>query len=147
MAIGELGPALKRLGAQVLTIDASNKLLYHAASVFSCNYLSALMEVALRCIEASGVERNSGLALLEPLVRGTVDNLFKHGPARALTGPIARGDHQLVARQLEAVLSINDDYARLYGELGRVAYELAQEEGQVSGEDLKALAKVLTGRE
>lgn len=146
LAIGELQPALEQIGAQVLTLGASNKLLYHAASVFSCNYLSALMEVALRCIEGSGVARNSGLALLEPLVRGTVDNLFKQGPARALTGPIARGDHQLVASQLEAVSSLKDDHAQLYTELGRVAVELAQEAGQVSSEDLEALNDVLTGR-
>ena len=120
-ALGELRPALEQIGARVLSIDAANKLLYHAASVFSCNYLSALMEVALRVIERAGVNRATGLELLEPLVRGTVDNLFEHGPATALTGPIARGDHRLVARQLSAVAAWSDEHADLYRRLGEVA--------------------------
>ena len=142
-AVTELEVALKQIGARVLGIDAANKLFYHAASVFSCNYLSALMEVALRCIEVSGVERKTGLELLEPLVRGTVDNLFARGPASALTGPIARGDHQLVTRQLVALSSWREDYAGLYRELGEVARELAAEEGRVGDADLNELAKVL----
>ena len=145
-ALAELEPALKAIDARVLTIDTANKLLYHAASVFSCNYLSVLIEVALRSIEASGVDRETGLELLEPLVRGTVDNLFGHGPASALSGPIARGDHELVARQLAAVTSWNDDHGRLYRELGRIARELAEENGQVSELELKALSKILDTR-
>ena len=142
-ALSELRPALERIGARVFSIDAANKLLYHAASVFSCNYLSALMEVALRAIEQSGVNRTTGLELLEPLVRGTVDNLFEHGPATALTGPIARGDHRLVERQLSAVAAWSRNHAELYRQLGEVARELAAEKGVVSEVDLEALAKVL----
>ena len=145
-ALAELEPALEAIDARVQLIDAANKLLYHAASVFSGNYLSALMEVALRSIEASGVERETGLELLEPLVRGTLDNVFRHGPASALTGPIARGDHQLVARQLAAVTSWNDDYGRLYRELGYLARELAEEKGHVSEVELEALSKALKAK-
>ena len=38
-----------------------------------------------------------------PLVRATVENWAAHGPEAALTGPIARGDEDTVARQREAV--------------------------------------------
>jgi predicted short-subunit dehydrogenase-like oxidoreductase (DUF2520 family) len=37
------------------------------------------------------------------LVRGTVDNVERLGPAAALTGPVARGDWDTVARHLAAL--------------------------------------------
>ena len=41
--------------------------------------------------------------MLVPLVRATVENWAALGPERALTGPIARGDEETVARQRDAV--------------------------------------------
>ena len=40
---------------------------------------------------------------LLPLVRATVDNVDALGPADALTGPVARGDADTVARHLDAL--------------------------------------------
>jgi predicted short-subunit dehydrogenase-like oxidoreductase (DUF2520 family) len=42
-------------------------------------------------------------ALFAPLVRRTVDNWVDAGAAASLTGPIARGDEETVARQRAAV--------------------------------------------
>jgi predicted short-subunit dehydrogenase-like oxidoreductase (DUF2520 family) len=56
-----------------------------------------------------------------PLVRGTVDNVDQLGPAAALTGPVARGDTETVARHVEA---LPDDERDAYEALVREARRL-----------------------
>ena len=63
------------------------------------NLLVTLEAAAERLAASAGVDR----ALLVPLVRATVENWAAHGPEAALTGPVARGDEDTVARQREAV--------------------------------------------
>ena len=118
-----LGNALQRIAARVFEVQASQKLIYHAASVVSCNYLVALMEVAVHSFIEAGVERETALEVMEPLVQGTLENLFQRGTVDSLTGPLSRGDHGLVSRQLAAVSDWNAAYAELYRDLGRVALE------------------------
>src|SRR5262249_54379335 len=60
------------------------------------NHLVALMGQVGRLADAAGVPR----AALWPLVRATFDNVETLGPAAALTGPVARGDADTVARHL-----------------------------------------------
>jgi predicted short-subunit dehydrogenase-like oxidoreductase (DUF2520 family) len=63
---------------------------------------------------------------LQPLVRGTFENLLRDGPSAALTGPVLRGDVATIARHLEA-LTLDD--ANLYRALGRAALEVAEKRG------------------
>lgn len=103
-ALAILGPAFRAIGGEIFRIDPAYKTIYHAASVIVCNYLVALLEVGLRAYAKSGMPNNLALKTMEPMVRETVDNVFKAGTARALTGPIARGDHMVVLRRHEAFL-------------------------------------------
>jgi predicted short-subunit dehydrogenase-like oxidoreductase (DUF2520 family) len=59
-------------------------------------------------------------------VEGTIENLSRHEPREALTGPVLRGDTATIKRHLES-LAIDD--AKLYRALGRAALELAQKQG------------------
>jgi predicted short-subunit dehydrogenase-like oxidoreductase (DUF2520 family) len=124
-------------------VAPQSKIIYHAATVFVCNYLTALMEVGLRCFEKAGVGRETAVQLAEPLVRETVDNLFKLGPVRALTGPIARGDVSVVAQQTEALGQWDADLRGLYEALGRVALELSAAQASADPESLAAIRAML----
>ena len=99
-AVERLGPLFTAIGGELLPIDAAAKRIYHGAGVFVCNYLTALMELGLRAYERAGVDRDTALRVIEPIVRGTVENIFSDGTVPALTGPIARGDATAVAAQL-----------------------------------------------
>ena len=77
----------------------ADRAAYHAAASIASNFLVTLEAAAERLAASAGVDR----ALLVPLVRATVENWAAHGPEAALTGPIARGDEDTVARQREAV--------------------------------------------
>jgi len=124
-ALDALSPAFAAIGARLVEIASDKKVLYHAAAVFACNYLVTLQDVAQRAYIEAGIAPEVALSMLEPLVRETVDNVFKLGPAAALTGPIARGDLGTVGRQQQAVSDWNQAYGKLYRELAERTAELA----------------------
>ena len=135
--------ALRKAGARVFEIEARNKALYHAGSVVVCNYLCALLEAGLRCYDGAGIRLETAYRLMEPLVRETVDNVFRVGTVRALTGPIARGDDAVVVRQLESLRGRDRQLASLYRELGRVALDLARSQGAAEPRELDRVARAL----
>jgi predicted short-subunit dehydrogenase-like oxidoreductase (DUF2520 family) len=77
--------------------------------------------MAERLAASAGVSRQ----LLVPLVRATVDNWAQLGAARALTGPVARGDELTVARQREAVARRTPELLNLFDALVQATRELA----------------------
>ena len=81
--------------------------------------------------------------MMEPLVRETVDNVFKLGAAKALTGPIARGDAMVVERQLNALCAFDLRIAEIYRALGVVAVELARQQDAAGTALLDTIATLL----
>ncbi|WP_420475090.1 Rossmann-like and DUF2520 domain-containing protein [Noviherbaspirillum sp. ST9] len=124
-AVESLSAAFSAIGAQLVRINPEYKSVYHAAAVFSSNYLVALLDVAVEAYAKAGVPREEALKLMEPLVRGTVDNVFRLGTTDALTGPIARGDVATVLRQYRAVSSWDKRAGALYKRLGKFAAGIA----------------------
>lgn len=125
-ALNVVQSALNKIGAKTLLIDGAQKALYHAASVFACNYLTALVDVAKQTWQQAGIAPDIASQLAEPLMRETLDNIFRLGPAKALTGPLARGDKQTVARQQQALQNWNPDIAALYQAFTTCTEQLAQ---------------------
>lgn len=125
-ALALLEPAFEAIGARLVAIDPAAKTVYHSAAVFACNYLVTLLDTAVQAYGAAGVPPETALRLMEPLVRGTVDNVFRTNPAAALTGPIARGDLATARKQLAAVSAWNKDYGALYDQFMKLTIELAR---------------------
>ena len=146
VALDVLVPAFERIGARVSSIDPQFKTIYHAASVVVCNYLAALLETGLRCYEKAGLERETATAVMQPIVRETLENVLELGTSTALTGPIARGDDAVVASHLRALDEWNPRIASIYRELGRVALELARRRGEADREALLRIEAILDAR-
>lgn len=144
-ALDVLAPAFERIGGRIAQIDPQFKTVYHAASVIVCNYLTALLETGLRCYEKAGLPRATAADMMEPLVRETLENVFRLGTASALTGPVARGDDPVVASHVAALSSWDRRIAAIYRDLGAIAVELARTRGEA---DADALARIeaLLGR-
>jgi predicted short-subunit dehydrogenase-like oxidoreductase (DUF2520 family) len=142
-ALAVLTPAFERIGGRVARIDPQAKTLYHAASVIVCNDLAALIETGLRCYERAGLDRQTAASMIEPLVRETLDNVLELGPARALTGPVARGDADVVRRHLEALDASDPRIAAIYRDLGAVTAELALALGEADPEALRRIRGLL----
>lgn len=142
-ALSVLQPAFERIGARVFQIDARAKTLYHAASVLVCNDLTALLEAGARTFEAAGLQRDDALRMVEPLVRETLDNVFRVGTTAALTGPVARGDVEVVKRQLAALAATDARLDAVYRSLGVIAAELAGAQGKAAATALAEITALL----
>jgi predicted short-subunit dehydrogenase-like oxidoreductase (DUF2520 family) len=107
------------LGMRPFRVDAADRVRYHAAACVASNHLVALLGQVERLAAHAGVPFEAFL----PLVRGTVDNIDELGPAGALTGPVARGDDETLARHVDA---LPDDERDAYEALVREARRLAE---------------------
>ncbi|MDQ1437623.1 MAG: hypothetical protein QOK43_1252 [Acidimicrobiaceae bacterium] len=87
------------LHGHAIEVDADHRVLYHAAAVIASNHVVALLGQVERVAALAGVP----LEAYDRLVRATVDNVAKLGPAAALTGPVARGDWTTVERHIAAL--------------------------------------------
>ncbi|PWF55533.1 Rossmann-like and DUF2520 domain-containing protein [Massilia glaciei] len=113
-ALALLGTALAAIGARAVPIDAAAKTVYHAASVFASNYLVTVLDAALRAYAAAGIPEALARELARPLAEESMANVFRIGPAAALSGPIARGDMATVARQRQALSGWDAPTGALY---------------------------------
>jgi predicted short-subunit dehydrogenase-like oxidoreductase (DUF2520 family) len=111
------------VGMRPVHLDDEDRAAYHAAASIASNYLVTLEAAAERLAATAGLER----AHLVALVRATVDNWATLGPARALTGPLARGDEQTVARQRAAVAERAPELLGLFDALADATRALAAE--------------------
>jgi predicted short-subunit dehydrogenase-like oxidoreductase (DUF2520 family) len=153
VAVDASTPSLRRrlaklardIGARPRHVDDSQRVLYHAAAVFTSNYLIAVVYEGVRLLEASGWPRAEAERALLPLVEGVVVNLRKRGTVGALTGPIRRGDVDTINRHLQALDRLSAPSAlrplprprrgdpsgvgKTYRMLGAIALEIAKEAG------------------
>ncbi len=114
--------------------------LYHAAAVFASNYLVATSGIAARLFGAAGLSDPG--AAMAPLQRATVDNVRDLGPAKALTGPAARGDAGTVERHLESLAAHAPETVAAYVAMGRMALDLATESGSLEPQRRAAVEAV-----
>lgn len=108
-----LEDAARATGARSFRLEGVDRSLYHAAAVFASNEVVALMAAASRLWGAAGLPETTAREALSPLLLASAANVARQPLARALTGPVARGDVATVRRHL-AALEDEPELARLY---------------------------------
>jgi len=105
------------LGMRPFELPDAERARYHAAAVVASNHLVALLGQVERLAMACGVPFEA----FAPLVRSSVADAFGIGPARALTGPVARGDLATVEQHLSTLdPGERDAYRTLAREVARL---------------------------
>ena len=130
------------LNGSWVELKPGDKVLYHAAAVFACNYLVTLFKLALDLWLDLGVSSREATRALLPLLQGTINNIDNIGLPDCLTGPVARGDSGTVERHLGALETRSPSLLTTYRELGLQTIPIALAKGQVNGqkaEEMKAL--------
>jgi predicted short-subunit dehydrogenase-like oxidoreductase (DUF2520 family) len=102
-ALAWAGEIAAALDGWVFPIEPNRRDIYHAAAVMASNHLTAVLDAAGEMMKMAGMPPGSVWAALGPLVRTTVENSLRYGPAEALTGPVARGDAATVAAHLRVL--------------------------------------------
>ncbi|MFC7961177.1 Rossmann-like and DUF2520 domain-containing protein [Rhodococcoides kroppenstedtii] len=130
-AADEIGFAIAQslvleIGGELVGVREDARTLYHAALAHGSNHLVTVVNDALDALrtaladtELTGQQpvesRPGGVAerVLAPLLSAALDNVLRSGPA-ALTGPVARGDADMVDAHLQALTALDDDLAAGY---------------------------------
>lgn len=141
-AVTLLKSAFTSIGGRLIEINPDKKAIYHAATAQACNNLIALMESAILMYMEAGLTRQQSLEVMEPIVRGTVKNVFLFDTTKALTGPIARGDVKTVEMHLDA-LSADSLALSVYTSLGFYLLDLSSKMGQANPESLMGIENKL----
>jgi predicted short-subunit dehydrogenase-like oxidoreductase (DUF2520 family) len=133
------------LNGNWVKLGAGDKVLYHAAAVFACNYLVTLVKLALDLWEDFGVSSKEATGALLPLLKGTLNNIESVGLPDCLTGPIARGDVGTIKRHLKALGARNPSLLAAYRELGFQTIPIALAKGKVNEKRAEEM-RMLFGR-
>ncbi|MGC2185774.1 MAG: DUF2520 domain-containing protein, partial [Terriglobales bacterium] len=111
---------VRALGAEAFSISRNRKPAYHAWGAFTSPLLIALLVTGERVARAAGFSSAEARRKMMPIVRQTLANYAKLGPAGAFSGPIVRGDAQVVRQHLSELKKISGA-ADVYTALARAA--------------------------
>ncbi len=89
----------QELSGKWFEIADEDRALYHCTASVAANHLTALLGQVERLAEAIDVPTEA----FEPLIRSSVAHVAELGAAAALTGPVARGDENTIARHENAL--------------------------------------------
>ena len=134
-------------GGRPFRLATGGRAAWHAGATHACNHLVALVDQALDLLQQAGLDRDTGRSALLPLLRSTVENLRVHQPGQALTGPVVRGDADVVARHLVALQETSPELASAYKALARRALNLAREERNLDQLLAKQIEITLNGED
>ena len=138
---GDLATAL---GGEVLPLAGEAMAAYHTAAATASNYLVALLDASTQILDSAGIGGERAARALIGLMRGTLENAAERGTTAGLTGPIARGDADTVARHLAVLEGSSDRVADVYRSLGKLTVEIARRRGDLEG--LDEIESLLEGR-
>ncbi len=97
---------VRDLGAEAFSISKNRKMAYHAWGAFASPLLIALLVTAEKVARAAGLSNTEARRKMLPIVRQTLANYAKLGPAGAFSGPIVRGDAQVVRQHLKELKKV-----------------------------------------
>jgi predicted short-subunit dehydrogenase-like oxidoreductase (DUF2520 family) len=131
------------LGSLPYTLKTEGKSLYHAAAVIASNYLVTLTDISLSFLEAAGIEKEKGLHIITPLIKGTLENIISKGTKKALTGPVARGDSKTIESHRKAIFEKIPEMDTFYKIMCLHTVKIAKDAGYISIRDAENIHEVL----
>jgi predicted short-subunit dehydrogenase-like oxidoreductase (DUF2520 family) len=153
MAVRTARKIARALGAAPSQIDARNKPLYHAAGALAAGHTLVVVEAAIQLLMSLGMKRTEAMRALLPMTKQVLQNYERLGPRAAWTGPLARGDYEVVAKHLNVLQQYSEEYRDAYDALNRLAelvlaHDAANDSpsGAPVGENKKAKAQYTGGK-
>lgn len=146
-AEGPLQSTLKKmaedLGGNWILLKAEDKVAYHAAAVFACNYAVTLVKMATDLWKTFSIPTDQSVKALLPLIHGTLHNIETVGLPQCLTGPIARGDKGTIRKHINEISRKAPELLFPYKELGLQTIPIALAKGTINKQQAKELEIIL----
>ena len=111
---------VRALGGECFSLPASRKAAYHAWATLTSPLLLAFLVTLEEAARAAGLTRPEARRKSLPIIRQTLENYSRLGPARSFSGPLVRGDAETVAKHL-GVLKKHPGAREVYVALARAA--------------------------
>jgi predicted short-subunit dehydrogenase-like oxidoreductase (DUF2520 family) len=90
-----------------IEIAEKDRPMWHAASITTSTGINAVLALGEGLLDAIGIDRPD--EALRPLVLGTLKHSFEsRGGRRTITGPVVRGEDDVLVRHLEAIRHSGD---------------------------------------
>lgn len=131
------------LGSRPYTLKTEGKTLYHAAAVIASNYLVTLTDISLYFLEAAGIDREKGLHIITPLIKGTLENIISKGTGKALTGPVARGDSKTIESHRKNIINSIPEMENFYKIMCEHTVKTAKNSGHIGEKEAENILNVL----
>ncbi|HKC01132.1 MAG TPA: DUF2520 domain-containing protein, partial [Terriglobales bacterium] len=109
-----------QLGGESFPLSAARKAAYHAWATLTSPLLLAFLVTLEEAARAAGLTRKDARRKSLPIIKQTLANYSRLGPAKSFSGPLVRGDAETVARHL-AVLKKHPGPREVYVALARAA--------------------------
>lgn len=106
-------------------IDGKDKMLYHAAAVMISNFTVTMADITKRILQGLSVPPELAMRGMLTLLKGTVANIEAFGTPQALTGPIARGDTNVVSQHIAKLHDSMPELVTVYKEMAFQTLEVA----------------------
>ena len=141
----------RRFGATPFHIRTDAKILYHAASVTASNYLvtlSALAEELYKATEPLDEANPRGETehgMFKALAHQAITNAYTQGPGNALTGPVVRGDVDVLAAHLTEIEKRAPHLIPAYAVMATETVRLAVRSERLSADSASAMLDLLAG--
>src|SRR2546425_901685 len=131
------------MGGLPVPIPREAKGLYHLIACILSNDLVAFLASGFEAARGLGLGTRQASRLYLPLIRGTVENVARLGPVKALTGPVSRGDIPTLRLHVEALRTLPADVRRLHKILVLRSAGLALQGGTITPDVQARIARLL----
>jgi len=111
---------VRDLGGETFRILAKDKAAYHAWGAFASPLLVALLVSAEQVARAAGLKTAEARKKMLPILKQTIENYARLSPAGAFSGPLVRGDAEIVRKHLQVLRNI-PEAKEVYLALARIA--------------------------
>jgi predicted short-subunit dehydrogenase-like oxidoreductase (DUF2520 family) len=128
---------VRQLGGIPLIVPKEAKILYHCACVIASNYAVTLVG-AVDALAGQFTKQKSNP--FRALIETSIANAMESGAGKALTGPIVRGDAEIISRHLKSIR--DPDIRSVYRSLGMYALKLAAVEGRIAPEEVQHIQQL-----
>lgn len=99
-------------------ISSDQKPIYHLAACVFSNYLTTLMAYGTDLMDSIGIDSETSIKAMWPLIQGTLKNIESKGINHALTGPLARGDRETIELHLKSLKEKDNALLGFYKDMG-----------------------------